>query len=407
MKVCVIGSGISGLSAAFYLSRYDGVQTTVFEQADVFGGRANVTADGEHCPRLFLSDYTHLFEILRAIEHEGRPIHAALHKVHRYCRTKNHGWVEVSHLYRAFAKEISLAEKFRIARTRRRSPLLAEQDIGANSNRYSWNFSPLSLLKIIANLLRSRVAYSLEGPTDEFLIHPWIRHLEARQVEFRLNARVSMISPHEDGIVIHSDGDPENFDAVIVTAFAPDAAALLTRSGIDHPLDGLNLTHCKSFTISLDPAEAVLTSGQSSLYTQDGLIVLVQPKHSRCIVLCTRPPSTRDDYILSRVRDMLGVQYEIVHVGARENQQPDEGLFTADYIRPEALLDSRRSRAFFAGSYLKNSYPVDSGEGAARSAFAAVQRLQTAFGLVESERTTERSTDAPRRDRAETPALVP
>ena len=64
MNVCVVGSGISGLSSAFYLLQYADVGVTVYEQAGVFGGRANVTDDGEHCARVFLSDYDYLFGIL-------------------------------------------------------------------------------------------------------------------------------------------------------------------------------------------------------------------------------------------------------------------------------------------------------------------------------------------------------
>ena len=51
MKVCVLGAGIAGLTAAFQLSARPGTEVVVFEQEFQFGGRANVDAGGEHCPR--------------------------------------------------------------------------------------------------------------------------------------------------------------------------------------------------------------------------------------------------------------------------------------------------------------------------------------------------------------------
>lgn len=67
MRVCIIGSGIAGLSTAFYLSRLDDVDVTMVERSSHPGGRADVTTGGEHCPRIFLDDYHHLFHILRQL----------------------------------------------------------------------------------------------------------------------------------------------------------------------------------------------------------------------------------------------------------------------------------------------------------------------------------------------------
>ena len=39
MKIAIIGSGISGLSAAFYLSKFSDI--TIFEKNKNFGGHAN------------------------------------------------------------------------------------------------------------------------------------------------------------------------------------------------------------------------------------------------------------------------------------------------------------------------------------------------------------------------------
>ena len=39
MKIAIIGSGISGLSTAFYLSKFSNI--TLFEKNKIFGGHAN------------------------------------------------------------------------------------------------------------------------------------------------------------------------------------------------------------------------------------------------------------------------------------------------------------------------------------------------------------------------------
>ena len=84
---------------------------------------------------------------------------------------------------------------------------------------------------------------------------------------------------------------------------------------------------------------------------------------------------------MSQLRSYLHLEHEIVNVKARDNQQPNEAIFTAEYVDPDRMLPSPPAGLFFAGSYLRNGYAVDSGEGAARSAFHAVRRLAAAHGL--------------------------
>jgi NAD(P)-binding Rossmann-like domain len=51
VKICVIGSGIAGLTTALHLSQDAAVSITVYERSGQLGGRADVAQDGEHCPR--------------------------------------------------------------------------------------------------------------------------------------------------------------------------------------------------------------------------------------------------------------------------------------------------------------------------------------------------------------------
>lgn len=392
MRVCIVGSGISGLSAAYYLLKSGDVNVTVYEQASVFGGRANVTHDGEHCARLFLQDYTHLFPILRDIESpDGRSVYDTLRPVTRYHYSAAAGWVEMSHLYSMLATEVSPPERCKVAlasmrvafAARRTSPLLAEQLAGANTNTYgSWrNYSPASMIKLAASLLRSKAGYVLEGPTDECLIRPWVRLLETRGVTFQKGAPVRAIRPDCEGVTIYTEGGAARFNAVVVTAFVSDMTALLEASGLEHSVKRLKHTHCKCFTLTLDPRESILSDGRPGLYSRNGITVVVQPNRGRCVVICTYAPSTHADYVLARVRELLDLGYEIADVGVRDNLLPDEAIYIGDYVDPTKVLKRRTRHVYFAGSYIKNSYPADSGEGAARSAFDAVQRIETAYNL--------------------------
>jgi glycine/D-amino acid oxidase-like deaminating enzyme len=384
MRICIIGAGISGLSAAFYLTRCQDVSITVYERSDVFGGRASVK-DGEHCPRVFLSDYTHLFGILRDVENgEGASIYDMLKTVHRYCHVEGREWAEISHLYVVLAKELSLAERLKVIKARHTPPLVASQVAGTNENTYGSmrNFSPLSLARVIANLRRSTIAFALGGPTDESLIYPWVRFLEKEGVRFRVSSRVDTITPLPHGVSVNTAAGVSTFDAVLITAFVPDAADLLTASGIDHRIKALFHTHCKCLTLALDPREATLAAKQVALYSREGINVVVQPDHSRAVVLCTRPISTDVSYVVSRVREFLDLEHEILDIKVRDNRQPGEAIYAANYVKPDAVLGRGYPHVYFAGSYIKNTYPIDSGEGAARSAFDAVQRIQRDYCLT-------------------------
>ncbi|MEH1058701.1 FAD-dependent oxidoreductase [Micromonospora sp. CPCC 206171] len=384
MRVAVIGSGISGLSCSFYLAEHPGVEIVVYERDDVLGGRANTTADGEHCPRIFLDDYNTLFDILRRIAGpDGRSIHAHLRRLRRFSYTHRYGWVEVSHLYRVFAKEIPLGQRLRMIR-RPRSPLVAEQHPGANANRYGSlrNYSRLALLRMAMSLLRSRSAYTFDGPTRTHLVDPWVRHLTERGVAFRPSCAVTALTPVAGGIVVRSAAGTEVFDAVVIAAFVPDVIPLLAASRLLSAARHLNHTHCKAFTVDLDPAEPILAVTGPAIYCRDGINIVVQSSHHRCIVLVTRAASTADDFVVGKVRDYLGLQHPFRAVRARDNQLPREAVYAASYLRPDTVLPRTVPGLYLAGSYLHNSYPVDSGEGAARTALAAYRQIRHAYGLA-------------------------
>lgn len=384
MRICVIGSGISGLTTAFALCSAPGARISVYEQDTHFGGRADVSADGEHCPRFFMDDYSYLFRVLDLLKGpDGRTVRESLKPVRRFAHTEATGWVEISHLYRMLAKEIPLREKLRIAWGWRPSPLLAERHFrGRGENRYgsARNYSPASMARMAANVLRAKTGFVLPGGTDEHLIDPWVGYLRDRDVTLRAGLRVSRVEPRGRRLLVHTREGAEEFDAVVVTAFVPDLVALLDASRIDHRVQETEYTHCVAFTLDLDHREAVLREPGPVLYSRDGINALVQPEADRCVVLCTLSPDTDEDFVLAKVRAHLELRHPVLRVRRRPNQRPGEGILSSDYLRPDRILRRPVQGLYFAGSALRNSYPIDSAEGAVRTGLIVAARLRRDFG---------------------------
>jgi predicted NAD/FAD-binding protein len=369
---------------SFYLSTHASLDITVYEQDTQFGGRAGVDAEGEHCPRFFLDDYVHLFDIMRRIEGPGgRTLYDTLRRVRRYSHISTSGWVEISHLYRLFAREITWAERFRAVRAWRPSPLVAERRRARSANRYGSvrSYSLLPLLRLGPGLIRSKTGYTLCGPTDEYLVTPWTRHLRERGVTLRESTRVTMIRPAAGGVSVRTTPGWAEFDAVVVTAYVPDLVNLLDGSRLYHRVVDLEQIHCVALTIQLDPRERILQNPDPAFYSHKGINILVQPESCRCVVLCTGSTSTRERHVLSRVADFLGLEHDPVQVRMRTNQRPGEAVFAGDSLRPERILRRPVRNLYFAGSCVRNSYPIDSAESAARSALNAVRAMRFDFGL--------------------------
>lgn len=380
MKICVVGSGIAGLASAFYLSRYPEAEITMYEQGASFGGRADVEGGGEHCPRVFLEDYARLFEIMRQIPADGGgSLYDLLRRLERFARTGDGAWVEISHLYRIMAKELSLAERLRISWNWRPTPLIGEhapRERGANRYGSVLNYSPRSVLRMAGNLFRSKAGFALPGPTDVFLIEPWVRHLREHGATLTAGCRVTGLELDGDAVDVRTSEGRQRFDAVVVTAFVPDLVALLNASRIDHGVREVDHMHNVAYTIELDPREKVLTNPEPAIYGCGGITVLVQPEAGRAIALCVRNPRTDERYVLDRLRAHLELRFPVGGVAVRMNQRPGEAILAGDYTRPEQILRRPSRRLYFAGSHIRNSYPMDSAEGAVLTARAAVRALR-------------------------------
>lgn len=383
----MLGSGISGLTAAHLLAAGGGVSVDLFEAREVAGGRANVEGEAEHCQRLFLSDYRTLLPLLGQIPYSAtRSVRDLLVPLRRFVRTPTLGWVEISHQYSLFAPEIGFGEKLRIARASRRSILLARQMrsgdtnfLGAPRNSYSIG----SKLAVARTFLRRQTAFALPGVTDKHLIDPWTRHLASRGVSIHLAAAVERIAPRRDGVDVHTAERRDRYDAVISTLFASSLRALLERSGIRHRLPRDEHAHCACFTIAFDPAERSPRVALPALYSHQGIGVVVQPQTRRCTALCVRTPRSDVEWVLPRIAEILELSHPVASALCRPNTAAEEALFIGDHIRRDRVLGVELPRLEIAGSWTRNGYPVDSGESAALSAVAAVRSLRGSLGLPE------------------------
>ncbi|MEV4144082.1 FAD-dependent oxidoreductase [Amycolatopsis sp. NPDC049691] len=386
MRICVVGSGISGLSSAHYLTDWPGVSVTVLEAGRQFGGRADVTESGEHCTRLFLPDYQYLLGLFREIPGPaGRSVLDSLQKCRRFASRNDGSWVEIDHIYAFLARTsgLSTRDKLAISRSNLQAILVARRSL-QSSNIFGsiWNWSARSLVRAMASSRSEAISYALPGSTNHWLIEPWVEFLRGRGVEFQTNSRVERITRCSRGVRLATRTGEERFDAVIFTGFVHDAYAVLDRSGVPRPMDCRRHTHCKAFTIDLDPREEVIRSGDVRIYAGAGVTTVVQPAERRCVTLAAFPPSTEDQYILGRIGAQLGLKHAPLQVRTRTNLSPAEAVFVGEYVDPRRLEQPFDDRVFFAGSYTENSYPLDSGEGACRSAFGAVGRLARAHPEV-------------------------
>jgi hypothetical protein len=383
MRVGIVGAGITGLTAAHVLSRQAAHEVVLYERANVPGGRASLSDFGEHCPRVFLDDYHELFRILRQVSRpDGSTLLGAVKPLDRFYYTSQSEWVKISRLFGFQAKELALRDRLGIARIGWSSAVVADYPAAANTNRYSPgnNWSARTLARAAWKVIRSRGALALAGPTDTCLLGPWLADLADHGVDIRLGSEVSALEGgRASGVKVRSGNGADDFDAVIVTVFIPDAIRILDASGIKHRLAALDHTHLKVITITLDPRESILRLQRPALYHNGGIGLLVQPEAARCIAVCIRGPSNDDEYVLDRVRRDIDLKFPLIDVRVRSNLLPEEGLYTADYVDPSRILCTRIRGIYFAGSYVKNSYPVDSAEGACLTALNAVAALQRDF----------------------------
>jgi glycine/D-amino acid oxidase-like deaminating enzyme len=382
MRVGIVGSGIAGLCAATELSRH-GYQVDVLERREYFGGRAASVRGVEHCTRIMMNDYAELRRVLELVPSatSGTSIWQTLVPVRRMVHLERRGWLALDNVYTLRTAELSLRDRYEIAATRRRTPLLAaaQRPNRRTVLRMAAQLSPSSWARVLALAWRVSGAHAFTGSTDLQLIDPWIEHLRHSGVELSTATKVERIRQLANGAELHHSGAWHHYDAVVVTGFVPDALELLRSSGLRHRLrvSELGLQSCASATFLLDERDdvAVRHEGhhdETYLYSGGGFYALYQPSFRRVVAVSTRPGPDGTAIFQASCR-LLRVRHPVNLMGARDNLEPADRLFSATPIDPRRIAKARG--VHFAGGYLSHSYPLDSGEAAAQSARAVTRAL--------------------------------
>lgn len=302
----------------------------------MFGGRARVESGVEHCQRLFIEDYNVLFDILKSVEIKpGKRLFDNLDKIDRYVYLKERGWVEITHMYALLSSELTIREKLSELKGAFSPPLLGNHHQRSNENVFPKlrDFSLKSLIRAFSNALRSKKVYSLSGPTDAFLINPWIEFLEEHGVKFILGSKVERLSISAESHV-YSDGDDE-YDAniIVFTSYLSDTMEILARSNLNVSCALTTQMHCCCYTIQLDPREPILKQPRNSLYTRHGYFYFIQPRSNRCVIFCGRAPdSTEKEVVIEDVKEGLDLKYEVQPLGVAENKSLRDAIHVTDYI---------------------------------------------------------------------------
>lgn len=380
MRVCIVGSGISGLAAATYLSQYHGMDVSILERDAMFGGRANSVDGAEHCQRLFMDDYTSFFDILRGVPAPDSfgSIFDSLEPVARKVRVGGE-WRRISHIYAFWSRELKIREKFRVVRDRQTSVLLANRiEARKKLRRMLGNYTLLDFAALLATSKRSPSVRCLPGPTLACLIEPWVVELRARGVELFEGRGVQSLE-HVDraGWEVATNAGRQFYDAVILTGVPHDLAELLDGSGVVHriPADREQL-HFKVLTLDVlsdDPHWGV--GDRNVLLPHNGVTVFLQRPIGRAIAFCSSPINASTEYVIMRAQDILGPRVRIRLRGVRENDRPSESIYASSQLEPSRVLPSAPGGLFLAGSAMRSTYRVDSGEAAVRSARRAVDAL--------------------------------
>ena len=276
MKVAVIGSGISGLSAAWLLnSRH---QVTLYEAADYLGGHTNtvdVTLDGTTHPvdtgflvhndltypnLIQLFDYlgieTYATEMTFSVSQPGLDIEWAGSSLSTvFAQKRNllrlHFWRMLQQILRFNAQAHRLLEWSE----QRRITLGGLLDQHGYSQGFRqgyllpmaaaiWTSSPLEILGFpAATFLRFCINHRLlqvEGRPEWRSIvgggREYVKRM-AESLDIRLNSPVDRVVRENDAVKITSQGDTHRYDAVIFATHAPDTLKMLSdASGPEHSL---------------------------------------------------------------------------------------------------------------------------------------------------------------------------
>ena len=293
-KIAIIGTGISGLSAAWAL--HSSCEITVFERNDRIGGHTNtvmtemlegsvpvdtgfIVYNEPNYPNL-----TALFEQL-GVESVETEMHFSVSAKDRDIEYASNGLSGLFADRRNIARPRFLAMVADIMRFYRQAPVLAEShhdhSIGnfLHRNRYSKAFINDHLLPMAAAIWSCPVDTILDFPAKSlarFFINHGLVDLSTpfmwRSVKggsssyiapltkgfadrIRLNAPVTSVRRMSQGVEIESNGNKETFDHVILACDAPQSFALLADlNNQEHAILSAFQTQPNRAVLHTDPA---------------------------------------------------------------------------------------------------------------------------------------------------------
>lgn len=326
-----------------------------------------------------MDDYVELSRVLTEVPSAdpAKSIWETLVPVRRMVHLDGRGWIPLEGLYTLRSNGLTRRERFELALAKRRSPLLAAElrTRPVVLARQAAQMSPAAWVRVLANTARVGSATAFPGSTDNYLIDPWTAHLRRSGVSLATDTSITGVRQGVGGAEVRHSDTWHRFDAVVVTAFQPDAEHLLDKSRLRHTLQVNEhaLHNSASVTLFVDATEDVSARHEGSdatvfLYTGGGFYALYQPTLRRVVAVSLR--SGVDSLaLLDATRRLLRLRSDPKIVTLRDNTTPDSRLFGGTPKSPDHIAAA--PDIHFAGSYLSRSYPLDSGEAAARSAVRA------------------------------------
>lgn len=302
MEIAVIGSGISGLSAAWLLNKEH--EVTLFEASAFAGGHTNsvdVTLDGATYPVdtgfLVYNDLTYpnliqLFKLLSIKTHETEmsfSVNLPEHNIEWAGSSLSTVFAQKQNLLRPrfllMLREIlsfnSSAQQFLDWSLDHRATLGELLD----EHHYSASFREWYLLPMAAAIWSSSPADILHFPASTFLrfcINHRLLQIKGRpqwrsilggartyvdkmtaSMDVKLNHPVESVTRDDEGILLVSGGQQQRFDAVIFASHAPDTLAILK--------DADNLERNILGAVKYQPNRAILHTDRSFLPQRESL----------------------------------------------------------------------------------------------------------------------------------------
>ena len=272
--VAIIGGGYAGLAAAITLAE-SGVRPVVFEAGKTLGGRARrieyrgqILDNGQH---ILVGAYSELLRLMRLVDVPAtalRRVSLRLSMPPNFLLRTPSKALFPGPLYMLWtlltAKGLGVADrwaavrmmsalkrlKYQVDARMTVAELLSAQRQPQNLIDHLWQPLTISALntplgsasaQIFANVLRDSLAS--DSSASDLLLpcvdltalfpDPAANWLTKRGGQVRLGQRVKNIIPADDGFLLRSDGDPEQFDALILAVGPHQLEGLL--AGLDPP----------------------------------------------------------------------------------------------------------------------------------------------------------------------------